>query len=49
MDGSLKITEALRQLAQGRSEVLDRLIPMVYDELRRIAPRHPVFELTPDA
>lgn len=37
MDGSLKITEALRQLSQGHSEAMDRLMPMVYDELRRIA------------
>src|SRR2546422_2593671 len=31
------ITGLLRELSQGRHEALDRLIPIVYDELRRIA------------
>lgn len=31
------ITGRLRELSQGRAEVLDRLMPIVYDKLRRIA------------
>lgn len=31
------ITELLRELSQGRSDALDRLMPIVYQELRRIA------------
>ena len=31
------ITGLLRELSQGRAEVLDRLMPIVYDKLRRIA------------
>lgn len=31
------ITGLLRELSQGRPDVLDRLMPIVYDELRRIA------------
>ena len=34
---SQDITGLLRQLSQGRREALDRLIPVVYHELRRIA------------
>src|SRR3989442_13265222 len=31
------ITGLLRELSRGRAEVLDRLMPIVYDKLRRIA------------
>jgi len=34
------VTLLLRQLAQGRAEALEHLIPIVYDELRRISHRH---------
>ncbi len=34
-----EITDLLTQLRNGRSEVLDRLFPLIYDELRRIAHR----------
>lgn len=33
------ITRLLRELARGRSDALDRLIPVVYEELRRISHR----------
>jgi RNA polymerase sigma factor (TIGR02999 family) len=35
--GEPDITQLLQQLSQGRSDALDRLLPVVYDELRRIA------------
>ena len=31
------ISQLLRELSQGRREALDRLVPLVYDELRHIA------------
>ena len=31
------ISQLLRELSQGRREALDRLVPLVYDQLRRIA------------
>jgi RNA polymerase sigma factor (TIGR02999 family) len=34
------ITQLLRDLSQGRNEALDRLMPIVYEELRRISHRH---------
>jgi RNA polymerase sigma factor (TIGR02999 family) len=37
MDERADITGLLRELSQGRPEVLDRLMPIVYDNLRRIA------------
>jgi len=37
MDKPPDITGLLRDLSQGSKEALDRLIPVVYDELRRIA------------
>ncbi|MDH4046002.1 MAG: ECF-type sigma factor, partial [Gemmatimonadota bacterium] len=37
MDAPPDITGLLRDLSQGRREALDRLVPVVYDELRRIA------------
>ena len=37
MDERADITGLLRELSQGRHEALDRLMPIVYDELRRIA------------
>src|SRR2546422_3450892 len=37
VDKRADITGLLRELSQGRHEALDRLIPIVYDELRRIA------------
>ena len=35
--GDREITELLLQLTAGRSEAMDRLFPLVYDQLRRIA------------
>src|SRR2546430_2694151 len=37
MDERADITGLLRELSQGHHEALDRLMPIVYDELRRIA------------
>src|SRR3989449_8549527 len=37
VDEGAHIPGLLRELSQGRHEPLDRLIPIVYDELRRIA------------
>src|SRR5256885_2766308 len=37
MDERADITGLLRELSQGHREALDRLMPIVYDELRRIA------------
>jgi len=37
MDGTPDITGMLREMSEGRKEALDRLIPIVYDEMRRIA------------
>jgi RNA polymerase sigma-70 factor (ECF subfamily) len=37
MEERADITGLLRELSQGRPEVLDRLMPIVYDNLRRIA------------
>src|SRR5688572_23705251 len=34
------VTELLLSWRQGDAEALDRLIPLVYDELRRVARRH---------
>jgi RNA polymerase sigma factor (TIGR02999 family) len=34
------LTEMLEQWSSGNREGLDRLIPIIYDELRRIAKRH---------
>ena len=36
---SMRITELLRSLHAGQREVLDELVPLVYDELRAIARR----------
>jgi RNA polymerase sigma factor (TIGR02999 family) len=36
-DEALDVSELLHQLSQGQPGALDRLIPVVYDELRRIA------------
>lgn len=35
--GAGEITELLDRLAEGREEALERLVPLLYDELRRIA------------
>src|SRR3954454_21571333 len=35
--GDREITELLLQLTSGRPEAMDRLFPLVYDQLRRIA------------
>lgn len=40
------ITELLAAHARGESDALDRLVPLVYDELRDIAHRHMVGERT---
>ena len=37
MDEGPTISELLHELSQGRREAMDRLVPLVYDELRRIA------------
>jgi RNA polymerase sigma factor (TIGR02999 family) len=37
MDEAPDITGLLREMSNGRKEALDRLIPIVYDEMRRIA------------
>jgi len=37
VDERADITGLLRELSQGRRDALDRLIPIVYEELRRIA------------
>ncbi len=37
MGTDTEITDLLTELRNGRREVLDRLFPLVYDELRRIA------------
>jgi len=37
MDDPPDVTGLLRDVSQGRKEALDRLIPVVYQELRRIA------------
>lgn len=34
------VTQMLIEWSQGRAEVLDELMPMVYQELRRLARRH---------
>jgi hypothetical protein len=38
-DGNEKITELLGRWSAGESESLERLLPLVYDELRSIAGR----------
>jgi RNA polymerase sigma-70 factor, ECF subfamily len=40
MDESQEITDLLVQLRDGKLEVRERLIPLVYEDLRRIAARH---------
>jgi RNA polymerase sigma factor (TIGR02999 family) len=40
MGGPPEVTELLIELSRGRREALDRLVPLVYDELRRIAHQH---------
>ncbi|HEX9962824.1 MAG TPA: sigma-70 family RNA polymerase sigma factor [Pyrinomonadaceae bacterium] len=37
---SLQITQLLRKWSEGNQEVLDKLMPLVYDELRRQASRY---------
>jgi len=37
MNESPDITGLLRDVSQGRKDALDRLIPLIYDEMRRIA------------
>ncbi len=37
MDGTPDITGMLREMSEGRKEALDSLIPIVYNEMRRIA------------
>ncbi len=37
MDQSAHVTRLLHDLKNGRAEALDQLIPIVYDELRRLA------------
>ena len=37
---SLQITQMLKKWSEGNQEVLDKLMPMVYDELRRQASRY---------
>lgn len=37
VDEGPKVSELLRELSQGKPGALDRLVPVVYDELRRIA------------
>jgi RNA polymerase sigma factor (TIGR02999 family) len=37
---AVKITQMLREWRDGRNEVLDKLLPLVYDELHRQAARH---------
>lgn len=49
-----KVTQALVALSEGDRSALDRLLPMVYDHMRRIAERelrreHPDHTLTPTA
>ena len=39
-DASIDITLLLRQLSSGNQDVLAELIPLVYDELRRLAAYH---------
>lgn len=36
-NAGLNISELLHELSQGKADALDRLIPVVYEELRRIA------------
>ena len=36
-DAGPNVSALLRELSQGRPDALDRLIPLVYEELRRIA------------
>lgn len=38
--GPTEITELLREWSEGKDEVLDQLMPLVYAELRRQAARH---------
>jgi RNA polymerase sigma factor (TIGR02999 family) len=40
MDAQSEVTRLLAELREGRREVLDRLFPLVYEELRRVAHRH---------
>ena len=40
MDTPGDITELLRELSAGRDEVVDRLVPLVYGELHRLAERY---------
>lgn len=37
---SRNITQILREWSDGKSEALDELMPLVYDELHRQAARH---------
>jgi RNA polymerase sigma factor (TIGR02999 family) len=37
VDGGAHVSDLLRELSRGQPDALDRLIPIVYDELRRIA------------
>jgi RNA polymerase sigma factor (TIGR02999 family) len=38
--GDREITELLIELRDGRPDAMDRLFPLIYDQLRRIAHRH---------
>jgi RNA polymerase sigma-70 factor, ECF subfamily len=40
MDEPGEVTRLLRELSAGREGAIDDLMPLVYDELRRIASRH---------
>ncbi len=40
MEAQHQVTRLLVELNEGRREALDELLPLVYDEMRRIAARH---------
>jgi RNA polymerase sigma factor (TIGR02999 family) len=46
--GGAEITVLLRQWQDGSQEAFDRLVPLVYDELRTVASRHLAHEWRPD-
>ncbi len=39
-ENSLNVTQLLKEWSEGKAEVLDKLMPLVYEELRRQASRH---------
>lgn len=39
-ESSIDVTQMLKQLSSGNQDVLAQLIPLVYDELRRLAAYH---------